>query len=188
MAACASLNTYDRILGELATAGAGLDGGSIDTLVREIIAAPRIFCTGAGRSGIMMSAFCMRLNHLGLESYIAGAVPCPPACPGDLVIASSASGTTPTVKAVLARGKEAGARIALFTASPAGAAELAADHVILVPAPAELVNGTGSGSVQPMKTLFEQTVFLLCESIVCTLKGRLSVSEADMAARHANLE
>ena len=43
-------------------------------------------------------------------------------------------------------------------------------------------------SAQPLKSLFEQVVFILCEAIVCALRDRLNVQDEAMASRHGNLE
>jgi 6-phospho-3-hexuloisomerase len=187
MDSCASLDTYRHILNELSTVAAEIDGRAVDAFVAAIMNARRVFCVGAGRSGIMLSAFCMRLNHLGIDAFVAGGVPCPPAEKGDLIIASSASGTTSTVKAILARGREAGVRTVFFTASECEP-QMYDDMTISIRAPSQLINTGAQLSVQPMKALFEQTVFLLCEAVVCTLKEKLEVSDDDMRSRHANLE
>jgi len=158
----------------------------IARLLEEIKVADRIFCVAAGRSGILLNAFCMRLNQLGLESYIAGNVPCPPVGKGDVIIAASGSGSTPSVNAILKRGKEAGARIILLTAAPvenlAGIVDLAID----IQAPNGLVNKESPESRQLMRTLYEQTCFILYESIVAVLSKDIPPEE--IASRHTNLE
>jgi len=154
-------------------------------LLDEIRGAQRIFCVGAGRSRIILNAFCMRLNQLGLESYVAGNVPCPPAGKGDLIIAASGSGTTPSVNAVLKRAKEAGGRVALLTASPVQHLAGIVDLTVDIQAPNALVNRE-SQSRQLMRTLYEQVCFLLYESIIAALSENIPPEE--IACRHTNLE
>lgn len=48
--------------------------------------------------------------------------------------------------------------------------------------------GIPPSSLQPMRTLFEQSMFVLCESVVWGLKAKNGIGEEEMAARHANLE
>ena len=184
----ASMGTYMKILGELENVAGKIDESLLQGMIAKIQDANRIFCVGAGRSGIVLSAFCMRLNHLGLQAFMAGGIPCPGAGKGDLLVAASSSGKTPGIVAVLAQGKSAGARIVAFTTTEEGGRNLGADLPLIIPAPSALVNTDNRVSVQSMKSLFEQTVFLLCETIVCVLKERMAVSDVDMAARHANLE
>jgi 6-phospho-3-hexuloisomerase len=165
------------ILGQIQASLQGVSSAELAALVAEIERAPRVFCLGAGRSGILLQAFCMRLNHLGFEAYMAGGLPCPPVGADDLIIV-----------AVLEQGRSAGARVALFTARRSGVRSMAADVVVIVPAPTGLVNNGHPQNLQPMRTLFEQAFFLLCEAIICWLKMKKGIGEEEMAQRHANLE
>lgn len=183
-----SLEMANEIISELRAALNEVDPEAVELLVDEILNARQVFCLGAGRSGILLQAFCMRLNHLGVSAYMAGGLPCPPVQNGDLIVAASGSGTTPSVLSVLQQGKAAGARIALFTAKDKRKPVREADLTIFVPAPSRLVNDQGRHSQQPMRTLFEQVFFILCEAVVCILKDRKGIREQDMAQRHANLE
>ncbi|SOE99292.1 6-phospho 3-hexuloisomerase [Burkholderia sp. OK233] len=176
------------ILGEIQASLQGVNSAELDALVAEIERAPRVFCLGAGRSGILLQAFCMRLNHLGFEAYMAGGLPCPPVEADDLIIVASGSGETRSVSAVLEQVRSAGARVALFTARRSGGRSMAADVVVIIPAPTGLVNREHPQNLQPMRTLFEQAFFLLCEAIVCWLKMKKGIGEDEMAQRHANLE
>ena len=177
-----------EILGEIQASLQNINSTELDALIAEIERAPRVFCLGAGRSGILLQAFCMRLNHLGFEAYMAGGLPCPPVEANDLIIVASGSGETRSVSAVLEQGRSAGARVALFTARRSGARSMAADVVVIIPAPSGLVNRENPQNLQPMRTLFEQAFFLLCEAIVCWLKKKKGIGEEEMAQRHANLE
>ncbi|TKC86805.1 SIS domain-containing protein [Trinickia terrae] len=178
-----------EILGEIHASLRGVDPVAVGALVAEIERAPRVFCLGAGRSGILLQAFCMRLNHLGFNAYMAGGLPCPPVAADDLIIVASGSGETRSVSAILDQGRSAGARVALFTAAQRSKARsMAADVTVLIPAPSGLVNHEHPHNLQPMRTLFEQAFFLLCESVVCWLKAKKGIGEEEMAQRHANLE
>lgn len=188
MNANTSLELTNQILSELNATINAVDSESLERLVEEIIRAKRVFCLGAGRSGIMLQAFCMRLNHLGVMAFMAGGLPCPPVEAGDLIVAASGSGTTRSVVSVLDQGKAAGARLVLFTSSESQTLSIEADVTIFIPAPSRLVNDGSPVSRQPMRTLFEQAFFLLCEAVICRLIDRKGIREEDMAKRHANLE
>jgi 6-phospho-3-hexuloisomerase len=164
-----------------------LDFSRIETLLQEIRSAKRIFCIGAGRSGIMLQAFCMRLNHLGLSAFMVGTVSCPPAGPEDLVIAATGSGETAGIISVLQKAKKLGAKTAVFTASTNNNINTYTDILIQIYAPNSLIND-GKHSCQPMRTLFEQVSFITYETLIALLKKRCGISEQDMAGRHANLE
>jgi len=177
-----------EILDEVAVALGSVDGNDLDALVAELESARKIFCVGAGRSGMLMQAFCMRLNHLGFEAYMAGGLPCPPVASGDLIVVASGSGETRSVAAIVAQGRSAGARVALFTTQRSRHGLIRSEVAIVVPAPARLVNPETKASRQPMRTLFEQVLFILCESVVWGLRTKNDIAEEDMARRHANLE
>ncbi len=178
--------TEQGILTEISHSLSSVDNSRIHMMIRMIKEAKQIFCVGAGRSRLMLSSFCMRLNHLGMDAYISGGIPCPPAGAGDLIIAASGSGCTPTVIDVLRRGKEAGARICLFTAGNNEGTKSLCDCVIEIKAPTSLFNESGSGSHQLMRTLFEQTVFILNESVISILSEGMDTDE--IGRRHTNLE
>lgn len=180
--------TSSMILNEIETGIAQLDSAEIDALVSNILSARQIFCIGAGRSGIIMQAFCMRLNHLGLNAFWVGSITCPPATSKDLVIACSGSGKTTSVISIIRKAKGVGTKIAVITSLAKSDILPYTDTVIHVNAPCGLVNEKLSQSRQPMRTLFEQIVFILCESIISMLQKRCGISEKDMAKHHTNLE
>ena len=60
------------IVEELKTTAELVDPDSVDRLVEMIYRTPVIFLAGAGRSGLMVKAFAMRLMHMGKTAYVAG--------------------------------------------------------------------------------------------------------------------
>ena len=130
------------------------------------------------------------MNHLGINSYIVGSVNCPPICDNDLLLIASSSGETPTIREIARIAQEKGTKIALITASPDSTIGKIASLYIKIEAPASLENEEKDGLVsrQPMKTLFEQTLFIFCESMVLMLIQRMKQSMDQLTSRHANLE
>ncbi|MCI1210014.1 MAG: SIS domain-containing protein [Treponema sp.] len=173
------------ILKEIFNSFSMIDGAEITKLIEKIKQSQRIFFVGAGRSRIMLSAFCMRLNHLGIESYMAGNIPCPPAKKGDLVIAASGSCETPSVIAILKRLKKLDIDIFLFTANPKININNIANSILKIQAPYRF-NENKNNSTQLMRTLFEQVVFFVSETVIKELSSTIPVKE--IIARHTNLE
>jgi 6-phospho-3-hexuloisomerase len=61
--------------------------------------------------------------------------------------------------------------------------------VIQVPAPSPKADRSGDvRTVQPMGSLFEQSLFLLLDAIVVELMQRRKTTSEQMFRRHANLE
>ena len=141
---------------------------------------PRIFAYGAGRSGLMIKAFAMRLAQAGYTVYAVGDVTTPAIDKGDLLILASASGETSSVIRCAETARAVGADILVLTASAHATLGANADERVIFSAPTK--NEQGSGAV--MGTVFEQAVLLFCDKIV----EALGADASNMRARHANLE
>lgn len=172
-------SALDAVRRELNAALDALGDEPVARLAAMVRGARRIFVCGAGWSGLTARCFAQRLRHLGMESWVAGDTVCPPAGTGDLFIAVSCSGRTPTTSVLLDRAATAGCRTLAVAGSRAGRIARRADARILLPRGA---------SRQPGNAVFEQTAFILFEAAVAALAGTLRTSPAEMEGRHANLE
>ena len=148
---------------------------------RAILTHERIFTAGAGRSGLMLKAFAMRLMQMGKTVYVAGETVTPAVGKGDLVFLASASGSTQSVLYSARTAKEAGADLFVVTAS--------VDSPLTAIHSADVVLQCGSkenaaGSEQVLGSLFEQALLLWCDAVVLAL----SPDPERMRERHANLE
>lgn len=164
----------------------------IDSLVREVTGAQRVFVAGAGRSGLVMRSFAMRLAQLGLTVHVVGETTSPAVRSGDLLLIGSGSGVTDRLVHYAGKAAETGARVAAATADPASPAARLADVVVVIPAPTPKSSKEAIGqeqrSGQPMGTLFEQSLGVLLDACVMLLMARLDETGRSMFARHANLE
>ncbi len=174
------------IINEISSAVASVDTEKVNEFVRYIMNARQIFCYGAGRSGIILKTLCMRLNHLGINAFFIGGIPCPPADSRDLLLCMSGSGETETVLSLVREARKYSCRVAAITTNHESTLRSMSDVTILLKAPCHLVND--GQTKQPMRTLFEQVSFILCETISLMLKSEMGLSDEDMARKHANLE
>lgn len=151
--------------------------------------AKRIFCGAQGRSGNILRCFCMRLMHLGYESYFVGETVTPRIGNGDLVVVLSGSGDTIcTVEmAKMARSQRASSwGIIGVEDSPLGKT---LDGFVVLPGGTKLRGTQGESlSVQPAGSLFEQAAFFLLEAIVLELYDRQGSDLDALLDRHTNLE
>jgi len=163
---------------------------SLNKALALIESAPRIFVTGAGRSGLCIRALGMRLMHLGKTVYVVGETTTPGIATKDLLILGSGSGRTTSLLAMVRRARSCDARILLFTTDAASPMSKLADQLVLVPAPSLGMNEGGweHPSIQPMGTLFEQSLLILCDSLILRMMRQSGVSASQMLERHANLE
>ena len=130
----------------------------------EILKAKHIFVAGAGRSGMMARCFAMRLMHMGMKAYMVGEVVTPSMQEGDLLIITSGSGTT-------------------------GSLVKMADVVVQINAPTSKSEiDTGVTSIQPMGSLFEQSLLICLDFIIRILMDKTGITGEEMFKRHANLE
>ena len=178
-----------QILDELNETVEHICSGSAKKLVDAIIDARAIFVAGAGRSGLAMKSFAMRLMHLGFETYVVGETVTPSITDKDVLLIGSGSGSTSSLVTSANKAQAIGATICLLTIdenSPIG--ELAA-VVLTIPAPSPKIDrDLGFCSVQPMGSLFEQSLQLILDAMILLLMERTGKTPESMFTRHANLE
>ena len=182
--------TATTITGELSACLGHLAPAEVDALVTALDGAPHVFTAGAGRSGLAMRAFAMRLMQLGLAVYVVGDTTTTGIAAGDLLLIGSGSGSTASLVAATTKAKQLGAQVALVTIVPDSPIGHVADIVLRIPAPSPKAVAMGDvvASAQPMGTLFEQCLWLLGDGIVMRLMARCGVTSEAMFKRHANLE
>ncbi len=179
-----------QLIAELAATFGTVCREDVVTLTDSILAAPRIFLDGKGRSGLQARAFAMRLMHLGLRAYMVDEVTTPAITADDLLIIASGSGRTDSLVQHAAAALKQHARIALISTTKSSPIAELADQVVIVPAPTPKSAGPAQGinTVQPMGSLFELVLGLLFDVVVIVLMRRMDVSTEIMFANHANLE
>jgi 6-phospho-3-hexuloisomerase len=164
-----------------------VDPKQLELLAREIIAARRIVCYGAGREGLMMQAIAMRLMHAGFQSYVVGEMVTPRVGPGDLFLASAGPGHFPTIETLLRVAREAGGRTIVLTAQPAQASEMPAD--ILIHLPGQTMADVAAGSsILTMGTHYETALLLLGDFLVLRLLQLTHQKREDMYTRYTNMK
>jgi 6-phospho-3-hexuloisomerase len=180
----------DAVVGELQRALLSAPETGVEALVEEIERAERVFVAGAGRSKLMVRAFCMRLMQMGKPCHVLGETATPAFGTGDLLLVASGSGATDSLVLLASKAKKRlGGRIALITATPGSPLTEVADTVIVISAPAWTAPATaGTRSIQPLGTVYEQSLLLALDILVMILMERQGVPVSAMQARHANLE
>jgi len=175
------------ILGELKQSLAAVSESEIETAQRKILAAKRVFVTGAGRSGLALRMAAMRLMHLGLDVHVAGEVTAPAIASGDLLLVASGSGTTAGAVHAAEVARKVGAEVlALTAARESKLAQLAQSLIVIPAATKQDLNGTASA--QYAGALFEQSVLLLTDTMFHAMWHGWGESAEELWKRHANLE
>ncbi|MER8268053.1 6-phospho-3-hexuloisomerase [Streptomyces griseus] len=174
------------VLRELDAVLASVDEVLVERFAEEIHRAARIYTLGAGRSGLSVEGFAMRLMHLGYQAHCADEVTAPAVRPEDLVVTCSGSGSTPTVVQLTESARQAGARIVAVTSHPESEAAHLAD--LVVPLREYSADHEEDRSAQFVGTLFEQGAYLFFDCVVLSLQHTDQVDEEAMFGRHTNLE
>jgi len=173
---------------ELTAVMAALPDDAAEPLIAAILAARRIALYGAGREGLALKGFAMRLFHLGRDAHVVADMTTPPVGPGDLLIVTAGQGRFATGETLLDIARAAGARTAIVTAQPDGPTARKADVRLVIPAQTMADDQGGRVSLLPMGSLFEIAETIVFELVILKLRERLGETAATMRARHTNLE
>lgn len=160
-----------------------------EMLADEILKANRVFVAGAGRSGMMARCFAMRLMHMGLKAYMVGEVVTPSIAAGDLLVIASGSGETESLVSMAKKARRLGATVATVTIYPeATIGKLSSAVVEIHASTSKSAIDTGVRSVQPMGSLFEQSLLICLDYVILILMDKKQLTGEEMFTRHANLE
>lgn len=187
------MNTRDygkTILQELQYTLSSIDPEKADILIGKIMGAGKVYVAGAGRSLLVMRAFAMRLMHMGLNAYVVGETSTPAAEMGDLLIIGSGSGETDSLVSMAKKARKLGIGLAIITIFVDSTIGKMADNALVIPASTtKVTKDSGYKSVQPGGTLFEQSLWLMCDTMVLRLAELMKVDANQcLDQRHANIE
>lgn len=175
------LNEIDQVL-------SSVDNEQAKKLIEEIVRAKKIVTVGAGRVGMAIRGFAMRLGHLGLNAWMIGDATVPGIGEGDLLLVSSGSGETQTIFDLVETAKKNKVRIVLVTGNPESRMGKLADVIVQIKAPSKTKAVEGFTSIQPMTTLNEQSLGIFFDALVLDLMEKMGETHDTMWARHSNLE
>jgi len=182
----------DRALDELRQVLLIVDDAEAALLTQEVRRASRIFVAGAGRTGLSIRAYGMRLMHIGLTAHVVGDVTTPAIQKGDLLLAASGSGKTRGILQIAEAARVVGARIAAITSDRSSPLANMSDCCIVLPAATAKASPESKAgkvvSAQPLGSLFEQCLWVFGDIHIAAMKQELGESEESLSARHANLE
>ena len=177
----------------------GISDREVESLLREILAAKRVYVMGAGRSGLVAKAFAMRLMHLGLTSYVVGETVTPALTPDDLVVVFSGSGETKTVADIAESAKGIGARVCLITAKRESRIGRIADCCVVIESQRDTIgNETAEFEIRqmmgkhksfaPLGTLFETASIIFADAVISRLMEIKEINIDALKGRHVNIE
>jgi 6-phospho-3-hexuloisomerase len=159
-----------------------------EQLIQSIASANKVFVAGAGRSGFMIRSLAMRLMHMGIQAYVVGETVTPSLGEDDLLIIGSGSGETKSLTSMAEKAKKLGASLALLTTSPGSTIGKLADITVKLPGAPKDPSNQDYQTIQPMGSLFEQTLLLYGDALVLRTMELRKLTSESMFGQHANLE
>lgn len=169
----------EEIINEVLTTLREIKKEELEKLERLILNSKKIFVYGTGRSGYIGRCFCMRLFHLGFDSYFIGETITPKFTEKDLIIFISGTGEKSTILEIAKICKKEKGKILTITSNKKGKLTKISDYLIYIPV---------KNSVQFGNSLFEQVCFLFLDSFVQFYIEKHKINKDLMKKRHTNLE
>lgn len=179
---------FTEILKELENCSSLISNEEAEKLVDEILKSNKVFVAGAGRSGFMAKSFAMRMMHMGFDAYVIGETVTPTFEKGDILIIGSGSGETKSLVTIAEKAKTLSGEIAAITIFPDSTIGQLADFTIKLPGAPKDKTENDYKTIQPMGSLFEQTLLLLYDAIILRLMAKRGLDSTKMYGKHANLE
>jgi 6-phospho-3-hexuloisomerase len=179
---------YKGVLEEVGRTLNTSDFSDLQNFIDKIINARKVVLFGAGRVGLMMKTFAMRLNHLNLDSYFLGDVNLPKTGLGDLIIIGSGSGNTKSVVSIAEIAKKNKLDVIAITANSHSRIANLSTSLINLNCQTKETGLLPRNSIQPMTTLFEQSLLIFLDSLVLELMNKLNEDHDSMSKRHNVIE
>ncbi len=112
----------------------------------------------------------------------------PAITPNDLLIVGSASGESLFPVAIAKKAKALGAKVAWIGSNQESSAAGLADYIVRIPVQSKLGRPDELKSIQPMTSLFEQSLLLYGDALARVIADRKSLDLKGLWQYHANLE
>lgn len=173
------------ILDEIRESVKQLEERGLFRMAEELMDADRIFLAGTGRCDQIMRSFAMRLMHLSLDCYVVRDVTTPAIRKGDVLVLCSLTPDHRWLMDLAKRAYAQDARIVLLSPQKDSATGDLCALSVLVPKALPVM---AMPSMQAAGVVFEQCCFVLCDTLILHLSGRLNRSNETLLKNRANLE
>ncbi|MFR3684584.1 MAG: 6-phospho-3-hexuloisomerase [Enterococcus sp.] len=160
----------------------------VEQLVVAIEKSDRVFFVGVGRVLLSLEGIAKRLAHLGVQTVVVGQITEPAITKRDLLIVGSGSGESSFPLAIAKKAKSFGAAVAHIGSNANSSMKEYTDIFVRIPVQTKLALPGEVPSVQPMTSLFEQSLLLLGDSIALMMVEEKNIDMHSLWQYHANLE
>lgn len=176
------------ITNEITSTLTNVNSNEIDHLIDQINKAEKVFFVGVGRVLLSLQSIAKRFAHLGVQTYVVGQITEPAMTDKDLLIVGSGSGETAFPLIIAKKAKELNATVAHIGANPNSSMSQYADVFVRLPISSNPESSEEVQSEQPMKSLFEQSLLLLGDTIALMIVKKENIELNSLWEFHANLE
>lgn len=180
--------TTSIIIDEIKLALDCIEVEQVEMLIEAINNADKVFFVGVGRVLLSLEAIAKRLAHLGINTHIVGEITEPAITKNDLLIVGSGSGTTLFPVAIAKKAHDIGAKTVHIGSNPNSELRDICDFMVRIPVRTKYYLQDEVDSVQPMTSLFEQSLLLLGDTIAKMLVENKNMELKSLWQYHANLE
>ncbi len=185
----------DTVLNEIGAVLNSFDEKEVDKFCEFIVSHKnsRFLGYSAGRMGIGLRTFIMRLNHLGIDAHWYTDNSIPKFNKNDVFMCCSNSGETKTVRTILDifKDKAGGFAVSVVGNDKSYIAENS-DIVLKFKTVNGGMNSKDSenkmASIQPMTTACEQSMMIFFDIVVLKLMKMMNITVDDMKNKHTNIE
>ena len=176
------------ILSELDKALSSISSSDVEAYLSHIEKADKVFFIGVGRVKLALECIAKRYAHLGIDAHIVGGITEPAITANDLLIVASGSGETLYPLCIAKKASEIGATILHIGSNPNSKMSQYENFFIRIPAESKAKLPDEVHSIQPMTSLFEQSLLIFGDITALMMVQRHNIDIESLWQFHANLE
>lgn len=180
--------TQEEVVNEISQTLEQVNSQDIDTFIELLTSARRVFFVGVGRVLLSLEAIAKRLGHLGIQTVIVGQITEPAITSEDVLVVGSGSGESLFPLGIARKAQTFGAKIVHIGVNPNSSMREVTDLFIRIPVQTKLGLEGEVPSIQPMTSLFEQSLLLLGDIVALEIIREQAIDMSSLWQYHANLE
>lgn len=178
----------DSVLDELGRALGAVDPETVEKFAAAVLEADQVYFVGVGRVLLSLQMICKRFAHLGIKAHYVGEITEPAITDQDLLIVGSGSGASLFPLAIAKKAHSIGAKIVHIGSNPNSEMKDLCAFMVRIPVRTKNYLDDEIDSVQPMTSLFEQSLLLFGDIVAKMIIEERNVDMKALWKCHANLE
>ncbi len=180
--------TVKDVLSELDKALGAVDPETVEKFVKAVLEADQVYFVGVGRVLLSLQAICKRLAHLGIKTHYVGEITEPAITDKDLLVVGSGSGGSLFPLGIAKKAHGIGAKIVHIGSNPNSEMKDLCEFMVRIPVRTKNYLEDEIDSVQPMTSLFEQSLLLFGDVVAKMIIDERQIDMKSLWRYHANLE